>query len=111
MREQFQKLIDEDETLRFHCDNCKKEWVETRPKDKWIRSGKESNHYVPMMNEDGPRTPIACKHCSKTDKIRRMAPPMRASTNDHTYDSKKSMIKWATNPITQEEMLGEKEIP
>jgi len=108
MREQFQKLIDEDETLRFHCDNCKKEWVETRPKDKWIRSGKESNHYVPMMNEDGPRTPIPCKHCGKTDKIRRIGPPMCPSTIHTSSNTRMAMIRWARTPITREEELGDK---
>jgi hypothetical protein len=107
MKEQLQKLIDEDETLRFHCDNCKKEWVETRPTNTWIRSGNGTNYYIPMMHEEGPHIPIICKKCGKTDKIRRVPPPMHTYASYSMRDTRAAMMKWATTPITREQELGD----
>lgn len=107
MKELLQKILDEDEKLRFHCDNCKKEWVEMRPKDKWIRSGNGTNYYIPAMNEEGAHTPIICPKCKKTDKIRRVPPPMHTSTIHMSNNTRIAMLKWAKTPITREQELGD----
>jgi hypothetical protein len=107
MKEHDKKLLEEKEKLRFHCDSCRKEWTEDRPQNHWIRSGKGTNYYIHAGNEEGPHIPIRCPYCYKSDMIRRISPPLRPSTINTSMDTKKAMLKWASNPITREEELGD----
>lgn len=95
MKEQVKKQLEEKEKLRFKCGACKREWVEERPKDRYIRSGDGTNFYITRGDEKS-RHPIHCPKCNDSAQIRRIPPPMRPSTDGY-HHAQKSI--WAT-PIS-----------
>jgi len=74
------RLLAENERLRFGCDECKNEWVKTKPEGYVVRSGDGTNFFVLTEDEDGMRSYIYCPQCGGHKRIQLLPPKKKQSS-------------------------------
>jgi Zn finger protein HypA/HybF involved in hydrogenase expression len=96
------RLLNERERLKFYCEGCSCGWTQWRPIGYAVRSGDDTNFFIPIEGEpaeDGIRTYVRCPECGKTKKIRRMNV---IKISSHNPAKRRSFTR---RPVVDEEII------